>query len=306
MAAKKKGLGRGLDAMIPKKQESEPAEKAEPKKKKATKEKEAPEGDGTTLVDITLVEPNKGQPRKYFDEEALQELSDSIAKFGVLQPLIVQKKKDFYEIIAGERRWRAAKMAKLKEIPVFIKDYSDQERMEISLIENIQRENLDPIEEAQAYKSLLEEFNLKQEDVAERVSKSRAAIANSLRLLKLDAEIQDMIIKQMITAGHARALLTVEDKEQRLSIAREVAEKKLSVRDLEKLVKKKADEAEKASKKDKKEVEQELIYADTAEKLKDILGTKVSVDHKDGKGRIIIDYYSRDEFERIVALLAGK
>ena len=189
------------------------------------------------LVKITMVEPNREQPRKNFDEDSLLELAESIKQFGLLQPILVQDRKTYYEIVAGERRWRAAKMAGLKEVPVIIRDLTEQEIVEISLIENIQRENLNPIEEAMAYKRLLTEFNLKQDEVAERVSKSRTAVTNSMRLLKLCDEVQQMIIDDMITTGHARALISIEDKEQQYTIAQKIFDEKLSVRDVEKLVK---------------------------------------------------------------------
>ena len=224
-----RGLGKGLDVMIP----NIVGETKEKKQKADTKEKSA-----ETIVAITKVEPNRKQPRKYFDEDALQELSDSIKQFGLLQPILVQDRKDYYEIIAGERRWRAARLAGLKEVPVIIKNYTDQEIVEIALIENIQREDLNPIEEAQAYKRLLEEFNLKQDEVAERVSKSRAAVTNSIRLLKLNDKVQQMVIDDMISTGHARALLAVEDEEEQYALAQKIFDEKLSVREIEKLVKK--------------------------------------------------------------------
>ena len=245
------------------------------------------------------MKPNKEQPRKNFDEDALNELSDSIKKFGILQPLLVQDKKEYYEIIAGERRWRAAKRAGLKEVPVIIKHYSEQEMVEISLIENIQRENLNPIEEAVAYKRLLEDFNLKQEEVAERVSKSRSAVTNSMRLLKLDERVQKMLIENRITTGHARALLAATNKEAQFMLAQSVVEKNLNVRDIEKLVKK---EAEKPGI-EKKDDPLDVIYQDMAEKLKILLGTKVTVNNKGGKGKIEIEYYSPEEFDRLVNLL---
>ena len=201
MAAKKGGLGKGIDSLIPNKVARTPESgniKSDIKNEKVV------EG---VLVNINKVEPNREQPRKNFDEDALQELSESIKQFGVLQPLLVQDKKDYYEIIAGERRWRAAKLAGLKEVPVIIKELSSQEVVEIALIENIQRENLNPIEEAFAYKRLLTEFHLKQDEVAERVSKSRTAVTNSMRLLKLNEKVQQMVIDDMLTTGHARALL---------------------------------------------------------------------------------------------------
>ena len=241
MAVKKGGLGKGLDSLIP--------SGAPKNKKNITEEKKQPVKVVEKVVEkivekpvemkmkITEVEPNREQPRKNFDEDALLELAESIKQFGVLQPLLVQKKDDYYEIIAGERRWRAAKLAGLKEVPVIIKDFSDQEVVEISLIENIQRENLNPIEEAAAYKRLLTEFNLKQEEVAERVSKSRTAVTNSMRLLKLDERVQDMLIQDMISPGHARTLLGIEDKDQQYNLAMRIFDEKLSVRDTEKIVK---------------------------------------------------------------------
>ena len=255
-----------------------------------------------TLVNINEVEPNREQPRKKFDEDALLELSESIKQYGVLQPLIVQKREDYYEIIAGERRWRAAKMAGLKEIPVIVKNFTEQEIVEISLIENIQREDLNPIEEAQAYKRLLTEFQLKQDEVAERVSKSRTAVTNSMRLLKLDTRVQQMLIDDMITTGHARALLAVEDGDLQWKLANQVFDEKLSVRDVEKLMK--SLQKEKKEKEEKKDNVYDYIYQDMEEKMKAILGTKVTVNHRsDNKGKIEIEYYSNDELERIYDML---
>ena len=297
MVAKKSGLGKGLDALIPagnkrtvEKKNSEPViiEKVVEKK-------------GVETLKITEVEPNREQPRKNFNEDALLELADSIKQYGVIQPLIVQKKADHYEIIAGERRWRAAKMAGIKEIPVIIKDYSDQQVMEISLIENIQREDLNPIEEAMAYKNLMEEFHLKQDEIAEKVSKSRTAVTNSMRLLKLDKRVQQMMIDDMISAGHARTLITIEDPDAQYNIATKIFDEKLSVRETEKLVKL----LQKPEiKKEKVEKVNSFIYKDIEEKMKAILGTKVTVDHKsNNKGKISIEYYSNEELERILYLL---
>ena len=258
-----------------------------------------------TFVKISRIEPNKDQPRKNFDEDALQELAESIKQFGVIQPLIVQKRDDFYEIIAGERRWRAAKIAGLKEVPVIIKDYTDQEIVEISLIENIQREDLNPIEEAFAYKRLLEEFHLKQDEVAERVSKSRTAVTNSMRLLKLDGRVQQMVIDEMITTGHARAILAIEDKELQYQTAVRVFDEKLSVRETEKLVKKIGKE-QTAAAEEPEPIKNDFIYRDMEEKIKGIFGTKVSVSHKkNNKGKIEIEYYSNDELERIYDLITS-
>ena len=287
MAVKKGGLGKGLDSLITDKNISMNGKGSIQEKTSEIK------------VKITKVEPNKEQPRKSFDEDALIELSESIKQFGILQPLIVQDKKDYYEIIAGERRWRAAKMAGLKEVPVIIKDFTEQEVVEISLIENIQRENLNPIEEAIAYKRLLTEFNLKQDEVAERVSKSRTAVTNSIRLLKLDEKVQQMVIDDMISTGHARALLGIEDKEKQYQIAQEIFDKKLSVRETEKLVKKMQKEKI-APEKEKLDEKTLVAYHDVEEKMKAIFGTKVSINAKDNKkGKIEIEYYSMDEFNRI-------
>lgn len=295
-----RGLGKGLDSLIP---ANVPV--AESKSKKETVSNKATEEKGAeTLVKITKVEPNREQPRKNFDEDALLELADSIKQFGLLQPILVQDRKDHYEIIAGERRWRAAKIAGLKEVPVIIKNYTEQEIVEIALIENIQREDLNPIEEAQAYKKLLTEFNLKQDEVAERVSKSRTAVTNSMRLLKLCDEVQQMVINEMITTGHARALLAIEDPEEQYTVAQKVFDEKLSVRDVEKMVKNLHKPA-KPKKLDDKTLE--VIYQDIAEKLKVALSTKVSVTSKgEGAGKIELEFYSHDDLERLIDLLLHK
>jgi ParB family chromosome partitioning protein len=249
-----------------------------------------------------MVEPNREQPRKNFDEDALLELADSIKQFGLLQPILVQDRKDHYEIIAGERRWRAAKLAGLKEVPVIIRDLTEQEIVEISLIENIQRENLNPIEEALAYKKLLTEFNLKQDELAERVSKSRAAVTNSMRLLKLCDEVQNMVVEEMITTGHARALLAIEDPELQYTYAQKIFDEKLSVRDVEKLMKNMNKPVKQKKESTKKNID--FIYQDIEEKLKSSLGTKVSVTPKeDGSGKIEIEFYSHEELDRILELL---
>ena len=289
MAVKKGGLGKGLDSLITDKNISMNGKGSIQEKTSEIK------------VKITKVEPNKEQPRKSFDEDALIELSESIKQFGILQPLLVQDKKDYYEIIAGERRWRAAKMAGLKEVPVIIKDFTEQEVVEISLIENIQRENLNPIEEAIAYKRLLTEFNLKQDEVAERVSKSRTAVTNSMRLLKLDERVQQMVIDDMISTGHARALLGIENKENQYQLAQEIFDKKLSVRETEKLVKK-VQKEKNVSSKEKEIIDEKtlLAYHNVEEKMKNIFGTKVSINAKNNnKGKIEIEYYSMDELNRI-------
>ena len=295
MAVKRSGLGKGLDSLIPDNKSSKMVKKTEEAQK-------APENvSGQIMMKINEVEPNREQPRKNFEEDALLELADSIKQFGVLQPLIVQKKKDYYEIIAGERRWRAAKLAGVKEIPVIIKEYTDQEIVEISLIENIQRENLNPIEEAMAFKKLLTEFHLKQDEVAERVSKSRTAVTNSMRLLKLSDKVQQMIVDDMISTGHARALLAIDDPEQQYILANKIFDEKLSVRETEKLVK---DIKNPKKEKPKKEIQNSFVYENLEERMKSVIGTKVHVNHKpNGKGKIEIEYYSDSELERIFELL---
>ena len=295
MAVKRSGLGKGLDSLIPDNKSSKMV-------KKTVEAPKTPENvSGQIMMKINEVEPNREQPRKNFEEDALLELADSIKQFGVLQPLIVQKKKDYYEIIAGERRWRAAKLAGVKEIPVIIKEYTDQEIVEISLIENIQRENLNPIEEAMAFKKLLTEFHLKQDEVAERVSKSRTAVTNSMRLLKLSDKVQQMIVDDMISTGHARALLAIDDPEQQYILANKIFDEKLSVRETEKLVK---DIKNPKKEKHKKEIQNSFVYENLEERMKSVIGTKVHVNHKpNGKGKIEIEYYSDSELERIFELL---
>lgn len=289
MAAR--GLGKGLDSLIPNTLGESKS------KKEGLKEEKASE----TLVKITKVEPNRDQPRKNFDEDSLQELADSIKQFGLLQPILVQDRKDYYEIIAGERRWRAAKLAGLKEVPVIVKNYTDQEIVEISLIENIQREDLNPIEEAQAYKRLLTEFNLKQDELAERVSKSRAAVTNSVRLLKLCDDVQHMVMDEMITTGHARALLAIEDPEQQYNLAQKIFDEKLSVRDVEKLVKS-LGKPEKEKKPENKALQ--AIYLDIEENLKQKFSTKVKVTGKEeGAGKIEIEFYNHEDLERLLDLI---
>lgn len=290
MAAR--GLGKGLDALIP------------AGDKKITKEENTKGAE--TVVKITKVEPNRSQPRKNFDEDALQELADSIKQFGLLQPILVQDKGEYYEIIAGERRWRAAKLAGLKEVPVIIRNYSSQEIVEISLIENIQREDLNPIEEAQAYKRLLTEFNLKQDEVAERVSKSRTAVTNSMRLLKLCDGVQQMIIDDMLSTGHARALIPIENPELQLQLAQRIFDEKLSVREVEKLVKSILKPAEEKPKKE--EIPQSLmyVYQNIENKLKDKLSRKVAISPKgkNGSGKIEIEFNSNDDMEKLIEILS--
>ena len=294
MAVKKKGLGKGLDSLIPENKQTKVSKTDEPVSNGKSET-------GEQMMKINDVEPNREQPRKKFEEDALLELSDSIKQFGIIQPLVVQKRKDYYEIIAGERRWRAAKMAGLKEVPVIVKNYTAQEIVEISLIENIQRENLNPIEEAMAFKRLLEEFNLKQDEVAERVSKSRTAVTNSMRLLKLDERVQQMIIDDMISTGHARPLLALDDQEQQYEIANRIFDEKLSVRETEKLIKELKNPK---APKEKKKLDNSFIYDDLANKMKEVMGTKVSISSKgNGKGKIEIEYYSDMELERMFDMI---
>ncbi|WP_027437917.1 ParB/RepB/Spo0J family partition protein [Lachnospira multipara] len=291
-----KGLGKGIGALIPEVETSSPKQVV--KEVEVVKEvvKEVPV---ENKVKISLVEPNREQPRKMFDEDALIELSESIKQYGILQPLLVQKKDNYYEIIAGERRWRAAKMAGIKEVPVIIKDYTTQEVMEIALIENIQREDLNPIEEAQAYQRLIKDYRLKQDEVAEKVSKSRTAITNSLRLLKLDPRVQDMVVEGKLSSGHARAIITIEDKDKQYFIAQKIFDEKLSVRDVEKLMR----ELDKPEKQEKPKPENDFIYRDLEEKFKKIIGTQVVIKNKNNnKGKIEIEYYSQAELERIIDL----
>ena len=308
MAVKKKGLGRGIDSLIPQTDAGNKKEKVKEKPvvkevmKEVVKEVKVPVP-AETMMKISDIEPNRDQPRKNFDKEALDELADSIRQFGIIQPIVVQKKDDYYEIIAGERRWRAAKLAKIKEVPVIVKEYTPQEVMEIALIENIQRRDLNPIEEALAYRSLINEYNLKQDELAKRVSKSRAAIANSMRLLRLAEPVQNMLVEGQISMGHARALLALELEDLQVDAANTIMERGLSVRDTEKLVKSILN-----PKQSKLPIpsSEEAIYSKLSDKLKEIMGTKVSINHKKGgKGKIEIEYYSQEELERLLELFNG-
>jgi ParB family chromosome partitioning protein len=290
-AKKKNALGKGLNVLIPE-ASSQPV-------RRRTRKEDTIQGNHFT-VNINKIEPNQNQPRKNFEQQGLQELADSIKQFGVIQPLVVQKKENYYEIIAGERRWRAAKIAGLKEVPVIVKELSANEILEISLIENIQRENLNPIEEARAYKALIEDFELKQEEIAEKVSKSRSAITNALRLLKLNEQVQEMLIRGQISMGHARALLSISDEQVQISIAQRIIEEGLSVRNIEKIVKELANTKEKKKENDR----YKYLYKDLENDLKEKLGNKVSIKNKkNNKGKIEIEYYSQDDLERIIDLL---
>lgn len=307
MAGKKSGLGRGLDALFPEKTvQSKPktVKTVKEEKKVAVDTKKSSQqetSNGERMMKISMIEPNREQSRKKFDEDALQELSESIKQYGILQPLLVSDKKDYYEIVAGERRWRAAKMAGLKEVPVVVKEFSTQEIVEISLIENIQREDLNPVEEAMAYKRLIDEFHLKQDEIAERVSKSRTAVTNSMRLLKLDSRVQQMMVDEMISAGHARAILAISDPEQQYNAAMKVFDEKLSVRETEKLVKSILTPTKK--KPVVSNPTEDAIYESLEEKMKGITGTRVFIHRKkNNKGKIEIEYYSRDDLDRIIDL----
>ena len=307
MAGKKSGLGRGLDALFPEKTvQSKPktVKTVKEEKKVAVDTKKSSQqetSNGERMMKISMIEPNREQPRKKFDEDALQELSESIKQYGILQPLLVSDKKDYYEIVAGERRWRAAKMAGLKEVPVVVKEFSTQEIVEISLIENIQREDLNPVEEAMAYKRLIDEFHLKQDEIAVRVSKSRTAVTNSMRLLKLDSRVQQMMVDEMISAGHARAILAISDPEQQYNAAMKVFDEKLSVRETEKLVKSILTPTKK--KPVVSNPTEDAIYESLEEKMKGITGTRVFIHRKkNNKGKIEIEYYSRDDLDRIIDL----
>lgn len=297
MAGKKRGLGLGLDNLIP----NIGLDMMESEEQKDNVSRE-------TLVPINDIEPNHLQPRTRFDEDSLHELADSIKQYGIIEPLIVQKRDRRFEIVAGERRWRAARIAGLKEVPVVVKEFAENEIFTIALIENLQREDLNPIEEAIAYQKLIQELNLKQEEVAEKVSKSRTAITNSMRLLKLDQRVQQMLVDEMITEGHGRALVPITDLEEQFKIAMKVFDEKLSVRETEKLIKKIQEDKKKLENVTKlEERDDSFIYRDLEEKLKQTLGTKVEIKQKAKKGgKIEIEYYSMEELERIVELLEVK
>lgn len=303
----KRGLGKGLDALIP--ETGRDAEKSNSENEiEVVKEVIKEVIKEVDTVDINKIEPNKFQPRKFFNEDSMQELADSIKQHGLIEPLIVQKnEEDFYSIIAGERRWRAAKIAGLKNVPVIVKDYTSQQAMEVALIENLQREDLNPIEEAEAFNKLIMDYNLKQDELAEKVCKSRVAITNSLRLLKLDERVKNMIIEDKIKSGHARVLLAIEDGNEQYNIAIKVFDEKLSVRETEHLVKMLNNEkATKKAEENKVNSQEELIYKQYEEKLKLVMGTKVNINRKSGgKGKIEIEYYSPEEFERIIDIMSN-
>ena len=304
--APKRGLGRGLSNLIP---TDDTIEDVSTKTPKQTKTSSAVKTELVKKVEQTLninrIEPNKNQPRKEFNEDALQELADSIKQFGVIEPLVVVKRKGYYELIAGERRWRAARLAGLKEVPVVIKDYDDQQIVEIALIENIQREDLNPIEEAHAYERLIQEFNLTQDEVAERVSKSRTTVTNALRLLKLTEKVQQMLIDDMLSTGHVRALITITDPQLQYETAMYIFDKKLSVRETESYVKKLLNKKPKDKPAEKEDPELSFLYKAIENLLKESLGTKTTIKAKTkDSGKIEIEYYSQEDLERITQLLA--
>lgn len=304
--APKRGLGRGLSNLIP---TEDTTEDVTTKTSKQTKTGTVTKTEVVKKVEQTLninrIEPNKNQPRKEFNEDALQELADSIKQFGVIEPLVVVKRKGYYELIAGERRWRAARLAGLKEVPVVIKDYDDQQIVEIALIENIQREDLNPIEEAHAYERLIQEFNLTQDEVAERVSKSRTTVTNALRLLKLTEKVQQMLIDDMLSTGHVRALITIADPQLQYETAMYIFDKKLSVRETESYVKKLLNKKPKEKTSEKEDPELSFLYKAIENRLKESLGTKTTIKAKTkDSGKIEIEYYSQEDLERITQLLA--
>ncbi len=298
--APKRGLGRGLDALIP---ESAPKKKANAVNEKTQKKEDAP--GSFRMIDIKKIQRNADQPRKDFNEDALEELADSIRQFGVLEPLVVVDRGSYYMIVVGERRWRAAMKAGLKEVPASVQDLTDQEIVEIALIENLQREDLNEIEEALTYKRLMDEFHMKQDEIANRVSKSRTAITNSIRLLKLCEPVQRMIIDDKISSGHARAIISIDDPDKQLEIAETIFDQRLSVREVEKLIRKLS---KKEDKKKEPKIDKSLlaIYSDIEENLKQHLSTKVAIvpsSKNAGAGRLEIDFYSHEDLERLMNLL---
>ena len=273
----KRGLGRGLEALIPMEQKGEEI---------------------VQEIEIKKIVANDKQPRKDFDEKKLSELADSMKQHGILQPIILRKKGSTYELVAGERRWRAAAKAGIEKIPAIVKELSNADVMEIALIENLKREDLNPMEEAAAYKTLMNDFGLTQEELSKRVGKSRSLIANTVRLLNLDKEIQDLVFQDKLTAGHARALLSIQEKKERLKLAKKISEESLSVRQTEQIVKKISDEKKKNKIKKPKEINPVML--DITEKLQRSLGTRVRIKGNEKRGKIEIEFYSGDELERIL------
>ena len=289
--SKRFGLGKGLNALIP-----EDTVILEPKKGK-----DKNDDNGYSLIDINLIKSNESQPRKSFDDEKIMELSESIKSNGIIQPLILRKDKDDYIIVAGERRWRAAKYIGIKEIPAVIMDLTEKQILEISLIENIQREDLNSIEEAIAYKKLISDFDLTQEQLSKRIGKSRVAITNTMRLLNLSEDVQQYIIEGVISEGHGRALLAITDSKLQCELAQNVIDDKLSVRELEFLIRKLKTKSEPSKSKAKKETNP--YYKEVIEKLENYFGTKVNVTNKNNKGKIEIEYYSEEDLQRILEII---
>ena len=295
MAARKGGLGKGLDALII---------NTEDTSDKATKGEVTLSGE-PIRVDINKVEPNREQPRKNFNEDALAELAESIKQHGVITPLLVVEKDGYYEIVAGERRWRASKLAGEKEVPVVVRnDLTEQEILIISLIENTQREDLNPIEEANTYQVMIDKFGMKQDEVAEKVSKSRPVVANALRLLKLDVRVQKMLIEEIITPGHAKMLLAITDGDKQYEFAQRINDEKLSVREVEKEIKRMQADPEQKAPRQVIDPKLEILYRELEEKLKQKLGTKVTIHAKDNqKGKLEIEYYNQEELEKLIDTL---
>ncbi len=292
MAIKKSALGfkgRGLDALI------------NPEAAGVNEN----EGENVVEIDINKIEPNRSQPRKHFDEEALEALAESIKEHGVIQPVILNKKDEFYELIAGERRWRASKIAGMKKIPAVIKNYDEKTTFEIALIENLQREDLNAIEEANGYKKLSDEFSLSQEEIAKKVGKSRSAVANAMRLLSLEQKVRELVVGGKISAGHARALLPVEDESIQFELAEKIIEEDLSVRKAEEMVKKyvSAKNNEATVKKEEKQKLSSCVFGKIETDLKSIFGTNVKLKGKQNKGKIEIEFYSDEDLDRLVTLM---
>lgn len=294
--AKNRGLGRGLDALF-----ADQAPVYNPVKEDMEEKAAETGGNAVVYININDIKPNENQPRKTFTEEKLNELAASITEHGIIQPLVVRKNKGSYEIVAGERRWRAARMAGLKKVPVIIRDFEEQKVLEVALIENIQRQNLNPMEEAKAYERLNQEFNLTQDEIAKKVSKSRVTVTNMMRLLKLDERVQKMVEEELISSGHARCLLTLANYDMQYEAATKILDLGLSVREAESLVKRMANPVKKEEKKDQ---EHDFLYKEIEENMKQRFGTKVHINSKkNNKGKIEIEYYSKEDLERIIEML---
>lgn len=293
MAMKKSGLGRGLEALFPSNVDVE-----------GLTQEYATKNEKIIEMKINDVEPNRNQPRKSFDEEKIGELANSIKEHGVLQPIIVTKKDDYYQIIAGERRWRASKMAGLKTIPTIVRNYDEKKTREVALIENIQRENLNPVEVARAIKELMEEHNLTQEELSKTLGKSRSSIANTVRILNLDQRVIDMVSEGKLSEGHARSLASIDSPQKQYKLALDMINLEMNVREAESLVKGEKEKKGNSSKTKNKKVDKlDIIYKDIENRLKKAFGTKVSFKPETkSKGKIVIEYYSSDELERILEM----